>query len=67
MPSDANGVPFNADCVDTGENLIADMRARPPPGRSNARSRRGCASHRRPGLKDMLDSLVARDTMHHQQ
>src|SRR3712207_1027647 len=27
LPSDANGVPFNANCVDAGGNLIANMRA----------------------------------------
>src|ERR671933_717828 len=27
MPADANGVPFNAACIDVGGNLLANMRA----------------------------------------
>ena len=27
MPADANGVPFNAACIDVGGNITANMRA----------------------------------------
>jgi len=68
MPSDANGVPFNAACVDTGGNLIADMRANVAAeaiGRTLATRLRELTDD--PGMKDMLDFLIARDTMHQQQ
>src|SRR5215218_4788359 len=68
MPSDANGVPFNAVCVDAGGNLIADMRANVAAeaiGRTLATRLRELTDD--PGMKDMLDFLIARDTMHQQQ
>jgi len=68
MPSDANGVPFNAACVDRGGNLIADMRANVAAeaiGRTLATRLRELTDD--PGMKDMLDFLIARDTMHQQQ
>jgi Mn-containing catalase len=64
MPSDANGVPFNAACVDTGGNLIADMRANVAAeaiGRTLATRLRELTGD--PGMKDLLDFLIARDTM----
>lgn len=68
MPSDANGVPFNAACVDTGGNLIADMRANVAAeaiGRTLAVRLLELTDD--PGMKDMLRFLIARDTMHQQQ
>jgi Mn-containing catalase len=68
MPGDANGVPFNAACIDTGGNLIADMRANVA-----AEAVGRCLALRLleltddPGMKDMLKFLIARDTMHQQQ
>jgi Mn-containing catalase len=68
MPSDANGVPFNAACIDAGGNLIANMRANVAAeaiGRTLA-----CRLFEMtddPGMKDMLRFLIARDTMHQQQ
>jgi Mn-containing catalase len=68
MPSDANGVPFNAGYVDTGGNLIADMRANVAAeaiGRTLATRLLELTDD--PGMKDMLNFLIARDTMHQQQ
>jgi Mn-containing catalase len=68
MPSDANGVPFNANCVDTGGNLIADMRANVAAeaiGRTLAARLYELTDD--PGMKDLLRFLIARDTMHQQQ
>jgi Mn-containing catalase len=68
LPSDANGVPFNANCVDTGGNLIADMRANVAAeavGRTLATRLLELTDD--PGMKDMLNFLIARDTMHQQQ
>ena len=68
MPSDANGVPFNANCVDTGGNLIANMRANVAAeaiGRTLAARLYELTDD--PGMKDMLRFLIARDTMHQQQ
>jgi Mn-containing catalase len=68
MPSDANGVPFNAACVDTGGNLIADMRANVAAeaiGRTLAARLYELTDD--PGMKDLLRFLIARDTMHQQQ
>jgi Mn-containing catalase len=68
MPSDANGVPFNASCIDVGGNLIANMRANVAAeaiGRTLA-----CRLFEMtddPGMKDLLRFLIARDTMHQQQ
>ena len=68
MPSDANGVPFNAACIDTGGNLLANMRANVAAeaiGRTLAARLREMTDD--PGMKDMLSFLIARDTMHQQQ
>jgi Mn-containing catalase len=68
MPSDANGVPFNAACLDISGNLIADMRANVAAeaiGRTLASRLLELTDD--PGMKDMLRFLIARDTMHQQQ
>jgi Mn-containing catalase len=68
MPADANGVPFNAACIDVGGNLAANMRANVAAeaiGRSLAARLREMTDD--PGMKDMLSFLIARDTMHQQQ
>src|ERR687890_23244 len=68
MPSDANGVPFNMASVDTGGNLIADMRANVAAeaiGRTLAVRLLELTDD--PGMKDLLKFLIARDTMHQQQ
>src|SRR4051794_25729490 len=68
MPSDANGVPFNANCVDVAGNLTANMRANAAAesvGRTLAARLRELTDD--PGMKDMLSFLIARDTMHQQQ
>jgi Mn-containing catalase len=68
MPSDANGVPFNAACIDVAGNLIADMRANVAAeavGRTLATRLLELTDD--PGMKDMLNFLIARDTMHQQQ
>jgi Mn-containing catalase len=68
MPADANGVPFNANCIDVGGNLLANMRANVAAeaiGRTLAARLREMTDD--PGMKDMLSFLIARDTMHQQQ
>jgi Mn-containing catalase len=68
MPSDANGVPFNASCIDVAGNLTANMRANVAAesvGRTLAARLREMTDD--PGMKDMLSFLIARDTMHQQQ
>jgi Mn-containing catalase len=68
LPSDANGVPFNAACIDAGGNLIANMRANVAAeaiGRTLACRLLEMTDD--PGMKDMLRFLIARDTMHQQQ
>src|ERR671916_1337807 len=68
MPSDANGVPFNAACIDVGGNLASNMRANIAAeaiGRSLAARLRELTDD--PGMKDLLSFLIARDTMHQQQ
>src|ERR671921_1582173 len=68
LPSDANGVPFNAASVDVGGNLIADMRANVAAeavGRTLATRLYELTDD--PRMKDMLRVLIARDTMHQQQ
>ena len=68
LPSDANGVPFNANCVDTAGNLIANMRANVAAeavGRTLATRLFELTDD--PGMKDLLRYLIARDTMHQQQ
>ncbi len=67
-PADANGVPFTASYVDTGGNLVADMRANVAAeavGRSLAVRLLEMTDD--PGMQDMLKFLIARDTMHQQQ
>jgi Mn-containing catalase len=68
MPSDANGVPFNAACIDVGGNLLANMRANVAAesiGRTLAARLREMTDD--PGMKYLLSFLIARDTMHQQQ
>jgi Mn-containing catalase len=68
MPSDANGVPFNANCIDAAGNLIANMRANVAAeavGRTLATRLLELTDD--PGMQDMLKFLIARDTMHQQQ
>ena len=68
MPSDANGVPFNTACLDIAGNLIANMRANVAAeavGRTLATRLLELTDD--PGMKDMLQFLIARDTMHQQQ
>jgi Mn-containing catalase len=68
MPSDANGVPFSANCVDVSGNLVADMRANAAAesiGRTLASRLREMTDD--PGMIDLLSFLIARDTMHQQQ
>lgn len=68
LPSDANGVPFSAGYVDTGGNLIANMRANVAAeaiGRTLAARLYELTDD--PGMKDLLRFLIARDTMHQQQ
>jgi Mn-containing catalase len=68
MPADANGVPFNAACIDVGGNLLSNMRANVAAesiGRTLAARLREMTDD--PGMKDMLSFLIARDTMHQQQ
>jgi Mn-containing catalase len=68
MPSDANGVPFNAACLDMAGNLRADMRANAAAeavGRTLATRLYEATDD--PGMKDMWRFLIARDTMHQQQ
>jgi Mn-containing catalase len=68
MPSDANGTPFNANVVDVSGNLIADMRANvgaEAVGRVLAVRLLEMTDD--PGMKDLLNFLIARDTMHQQQ
>src|SRR3954453_19780333 len=68
MPSDANGVPFNAVCIDVAGNMTANMRANVAAeavGRTLAARLRELTDD--PGMKDMLSFLIARDTMHQQQ
>jgi Mn-containing catalase len=68
MPADANGVPFNAACIDIAGDLVANMRANVAAeavGRTLAARLRELTDD--PGMKDMLSFLIARDTMHQQQ
>src|SRR4051794_1236546 len=68
MPADANGVPFNANCIDVAGNLTANPRANVAAeavGRTLASRLREMTDD--PGMKDMLSFLIARDTMHQQQ
>jgi Mn-containing catalase len=68
MPSDANGVPFNAACIDIAGNLGANMMANAAAegvGRALAARLRDLTDD--PGMKDLLSYLIARDTMHQMQ
>jgi len=67
-PGDANGVPFDPNCIDVAGNLESNMRANV----AAESVRRTLAARLRemtddPGMKDMLSFLIARDTMHQQQ
>lgn len=67
-PADANGVPWNAACVDVGGNLLANLHANVAAeaiGRTLAARLRDLTDD--PGMKDLLSYLIARDTMHQQQ
>jgi Mn-containing catalase len=67
-PENCNGVPFNASHVYASGNIAGrHVRQR---GGGGDRPRAGDAAlqhDRRPGMKDMLAFLIARDTMHQQQ
>ncbi len=68
MPTDANGVPFDASHVYASGNIAADMYANvtaESSGRVLATRLYNMTSD--PGMKDMLAFLIARDTMHQQQ
>src|ERR1700710_851828 len=68
LPSDANGVPFNAGYIDAAGNLIANMYANcaaEAVGRTLATRLLELTDD--PGMEDMLRFLIARDTMHQQQ
>ena len=68
MATDANGVPFNGSWVVSSGNIAADMYANvmaESTGRALAvRLHNMTDDH---GMKDMLQFLIARDTMHQQQ
>jgi Mn-containing catalase len=67
-PENANGVPFNASHVYASGNLAADMFANvtaEASGRVLAVRLYNMTDD--PGMKDMLQFLIARDTMHQQQ
>src|SRR3954447_18366870 len=68
LPSDANGVPFDASHVYASGNVAADMYANvtaESSGRVLAVRLYNMTDD--PGMKDMLSFLIARDTMHQQQ
>jgi len=68
LPSDANGVPFDASHVYASGNLAADMYANvtaESSGRALAVRLYNMTDDL--GMKDMLSFLIARDTMHQQQ
>jgi Mn-containing catalase len=67
-PENANGVPFNASHVYASGNIAADMFANvtaEASGRALAVRLYNMTDD--PGMKDMLQFLIARDTMHQQQ
>ncbi len=67
-PENANGVPFNASHVYASGNIAADMFANvtaEATGRALAVRLHNMTDD--PGMKDMLQFLIARDTMHQQQ
>jgi Mn-containing catalase len=68
LPSDANGVPFDASHVYASGNIAADMYANvtaEATGRVLAVRLYNMTDD--PGMKEMLSFLIARDTMHQQQ
>ncbi len=68
LPSDANGVPFDASHVYASGNLAADMYSNvcaESTGRVLAVRLYNMTDD--PGMKEMLSFLIARDTMHQQQ
>lgn len=68
LPSDANGVPFDASHVYASGNIAADMYANvtaESSGRVLATRLYNMTDDA--GMKDMLSFLIARDTMHQQQ
>jgi Mn-containing catalase len=68
LPSDANGVPFDASHVYASGNIAADMYANvtaEASGRVLAVRLYNMTDD--PGMKEMLSFLIARDTMHQQQ
>ncbi|QLG29712.1 manganese catalase family protein (plasmid) [Halorarum halophilum] len=68
MPVDSNGVPFNGSWVVASGNLAADMYANimaESTGRLLATRLHEMTDD--PGMKDMLEYLIARDTMHQNQ
>ena len=68
MPTDANGVPFDSSHIYASGNLAAGMDANTTAeatGRALASGPYGMTDD--PGMKDMLQFLIARDTMHQQQ
>jgi Mn-containing catalase len=68
MPVDANGVPFDCSHIYASGNLVGDMYANvtaEATGRALAVRLYGLTDD--PGMKDMLQFLIARDTMHQQQ
>src|SRR3712207_4077186 len=67
-PEDSNGVPFNASHVYASGNIAADMFSNvsaEATGRAVAVRLYNMTDD--PGMKDMLQFLIARDTMHQQQ
>jgi Mn-containing catalase len=67
-PADANGVPFNAACIDISGNLSANFLANAAAeavGRTLAARLRDLTDD--PGMKDLLSYLIARDSMHQMQ
>lgn len=68
MPVDSNGVPFSGNYVVASGNLAADMYANimaESTGRLLATRLHEFTDD--PGMKDMLEYLIARDTMHQNQ
>ncbi|GAA0668285.1 manganese catalase family protein [Natronoarchaeum mannanilyticum] len=68
MPVDSNGLPFNGNYVVASGNLAADMYANVM-AESTGRllATRLWERTDDPGMKDMLEYLIARDTMHQNQ
>ncbi|MBA2665663.1 MAG: manganese catalase family protein [Trueperaceae bacterium] len=68
LPSDANGVPFDASHVYATGNIAADMLANVT-AESSGRTLAVRLFHMTddPGMREMLSFLIARDTMHQNQ